>query len=247
MGCTKALDFAAGLPVPNNYWPLTSIVGGNAPDTIGANPLVLGKVSLTTFVFSIGGSQSVVVGGGLITNAMSFPSTSFPSFLDVAKSTNPLNLSSASSFTFRIWVKEPSGGVTSNAEMRFVLDPGDLNTHSGGAHVAISGDGFYMHRPAPYDEQELDFSADDPGVVAWHRIIILFDATTSTMMAKFDNKTTRTFINPVGSSVNILDLLTLFIDGTTTLLCECGLWENLVLTEPQMLVDWNGGAGVTFP
>jgi len=54
-------------------------------------------------------------------------------------------------------------------------------------------------------------------------------------------------INPVGSFVDILDLLVLFIDGFTTLLCECGLWKNLVLTEPQMLLDWNGGAGVTFP
>jgi hypothetical protein len=247
MGCTKALDFAAGLPVPNNYWPLTSIVGGNAPDTIGTNPLILGKVALGSLLFTPGGSQSVVA-GGLITNAMSFPSPSYPSFLDVAASTNPLNMSSASSFTFRIWGKNAFfGGFLSNVEMRFVTDPGSLNTHSGSSPVVISGDGFYMHRPVPYDEQELDFSADDPGVIAWHRIIILFDATTSTMKAKFDNSPTRTMINPVGSFVDILDLLVLFIDGFTTLLCECGLWKNLVLTEPQMLLDWNGGAGVTFP
>lgn len=246
MGCTKPLDFATGLPLPNNYWPLASMSGGNTPDTMGTNPLVLGKIAFATFIFTPGGSEAVVP-GGLITNAMSFPSTTFPTFLDVAKSNTPLALGNMDSFTFRIWAKDPIGAFIGNLESRFVLNPGDLNAHSGGGHVVISGDEFYMHRPVPYDEQELDFSADDPGVVGWHRVIISFDATTSTMLAKFDNKPSRTLHNTVGSSVDPLDLLVLFIDGFSTLLCECGLWKNLVLTEAQMLLDWNGGAGKTFP
>ena len=246
MGCTKELDFASGLPTPTNYWPLTSIVGGAAPDTTGTNPLILGQVSFATFVFSPGGGQAVVA-GGLITNAMSFPSAAFPAFLDVAKSTNPLGYINTDSFTFRIWVKDPVTGFASNLESRFIFDPGSLNVHSQDAHVAVSSDIFYMHRTVPYDEQSLDFSADDLGIVGWHRIIISFDTATNTMLAKFDNDVSRTFVNPVGSSVTILDLLVLFIDGFSTLLCECGLWKGTVLTEAQMLVDWNGGAGRTFP
>lgn len=248
MGCQKSLDFAAGLTAPTFYWPMTSIVGGTTPDTMGGNDMVLGKVSNTTFVFSTGGGQAIVA-GGLITNAMTFPSPTFPAFIDVGKSTNPLQISSANDFTFRIWVKDPVGLFAGNLEARFDANPGDLNTHSGGAHVAVSSDSFYMHQPNPpaYVETQLDFSADDPGVAGWHRVIVSFKASTSTMLAKFDNQASRTMVNAVGSSVGILDLLLLFIDGFTTQLCECGVWANHALTEAEMLLDWNGGAGKTFP
>lgn len=248
MGCSKALDFAASITNPTFYWPMTSIVGGVSPATVGGNDMVLGKVSFATFLFTTGGSQAVVP-GGLITNALSFPSSSFPAFIDVGKSNTPLGINSANDFTFRIWVKDPVGLFVGNLESRFDANPGDLNTHSGGAHVAVSSDSFYMHQPFPpaYVETQLDFSADDPGVAGWHRVIVSFKASTSTMLAKFDNDASRTTINPVGSSVGLLDLLLLFIDGFTTQLCECGVWANHVLTEPEMLLDWNGGAGRTFP
>lgn len=245
MGCSKSLDFASGVPSPTFYWKMNSIVAGTSPASVGGNDLILGKVSLTTFVFSTGGGQAIVP--GLISDAISFPSPSYPAFLDVAASTNPLSISSTDSFTFRIWAKNPAIGFVNTLETRFISNPGDLNTHSGGAHVAISSDAFYMHRPIPYDEQSLNFGADDTGALGWHRIIVSFDPATNTMLAKFDNNTSRTFVNPVGSSVDVLDLQALFIDGFDTQMCECGVWKNIVLTEAQMLVDWNGGAGTTFP
>lgn len=244
MGCSATLDFDSGLPVPTNYWKMASIAGGETPDSVGSNPLILGKVSLSVFTFSTNGSQAVVA-GGLITNAMSFPSTSFPAFLDVAASTNPLGISSTDGFTFRIWVKDV-GGFISNFEQRFITNPGALNAHDGTAHVVTSADIFYMHRNAPYDEQSLDFSAEDLGTAGWHRVIISFDPATNTMLAKVDNQASLTFVNPTGSSMDILDLLVLFIDAFTMNMCECGVWKGTVLTEAQMLVDWNGGAGTTF-
>lgn len=244
MGCQATLDFASSLPTPTNYWKMASISLGTTPDSIGGNPLVLGKVSLTVFTFSTGGSQAIVP-GGLITNAMTFPSTSFPTFLDVAKSNVPLNIASTDSFTFRIWAKDAVNFI-SNLEQRFGSNPGALNAHDGTSHVVISSDIFYMHRNVPYDEQSLDFSAEDLGVAGWHRVIISFNPATNTMLAKIDNQASLTFVNPTGSSVDILDLLILFIDGFAMQLCECGLWKGTVLTEAQMLVDWNGGAGTTF-
>lgn len=248
MGCKKPLDFATALTVPTYYWPLTSISLGTSPDTIGGNDMVLGKVSNTIFTFSTGGSQAIVP-GGLITNAMTFPSSSWPAFIDVGKSTNPLQITNANDFTFRIWVKDPVGLFVGNMNMKFDANPGDLNTHTGGGHVAIGSDVFYMHRPNPpgYVETPLDFSADDPGVAGWHRIIISFTASTNTMLSKFDNDASRTTVNPVGSFVGILDLQLLYINGFTTQLCECGVWATHALTEAEMLLDWNGGAGKTFP
>lgn len=248
MGCQASLDFASSSLLPTFYWPLTSIVGGTSPDTIGGNDMVLGKVSETVFTFSPGGSQAIVP-GGIISNAMTFPSSSWPAFIDVAKSTNPLQITNANDFTFRIWVKDPVGLFVANLEARFDANPGDLNSHSGDAHVAVSSDSFYMHQPNPplYVETQLDFSADDLGVAGWHRIIVSFTASTNTMLAKFDNDVSRTVVNPVGSSVGILDLQLLFISGFTTQLCECGVWATHALTEAQMLTDWNGGAGKTYP
>lgn len=247
MGCQASLDLSPGILLPTFYWPMTSIVGGVSPATIGGNDLVMGKMSGFPATFSAGGSE-VIVPGGLFTNAMSFPSTSWPVAADAARSTTPLNIPNTNDFSIRIWVKDPVFGGAGNFDVQ-CNSVGIQNTHAGTNAVATEADQFYMHQPNPpaYVETQLDYSVNDPLNLTWTRVVLTWTNATKTMLAKINNTPSVTMVNATGSWMSVTYFITLGINGFAMNLCECGVWANHALTEAEMLLDWNGGAGKTYP
>lgn len=201
-------------------------------------------------VFGPGGSTAIVP-GGLFTNAMSFPSLGYPAALDVARTTNPLNIPNTNDFSIRIWVKDPPPDVlVSVGNLTIQCNTvGIQNTHAGTNAVATEADQFYMHQPNPpaYVETQLDFSVNDTPNVNWNRLILTWTNATQTMLAKINNTPSVSMVNASGSWMQVTYFLTLGINGFLANVCECGVWASHALTEAEMLIDWNGGAGKTFP
>jgi hypothetical protein len=87
----------------------------------------------------------------------------------------------------------------------------------------------------------------------WHRLIVTYHKPTSTLKMRLDmdpigapQTNTGIVFDPWGDQVIYLGTL-----GSNNVpglnLDEIAFWRDYILTEDDMLADWNGGAGLTYP
>lgn len=258
VACSKEYTITvSGGPPPTNYWPLTSIVGNNprtTPDVILGNSLILGGIDNSGGgnVWHPNDGTNLVV-PGKITNALSFPSSNRhpPNFeIDVAEC-NALGILNSQSFTLRLWTQD-NANLFFNFNALFSSTRTSINYNFTNNDIPFAGAGsdesILMNQLInPFNQTNMDITAQDPGTAGWHRIIFGWNATTHSLFGKVDNGTTLMKANTDGSYMAATQFLTLYCTGFTCQICEIALWIGIVLTEPQMLFDWNNGAGRSWP
>ncbi len=225
MGCTKELDFISSQPPPNFYYKLEQ-ADGNAVDSIlGYNFVNTGFPP---------GTPAQLVAGKI---DMAYDLTDHGAGgVSAATALSSVADFSASSWTIRCWVKQNGlffGSFLYDDNFNWNMDNGvDGKIHCQSAIMST----------LPFEITTIDINDG-----LWHRIIFLQDNALKKIYLKLDNNPTDTYAfatadptNPGNSKFNLAGFSGLILD-------EVSIWKGLLLTEAQMLFDWNGGNGITWP
>ena len=159
-------------------------------------------------------------------------------------------------FTYRYWVKCDNNGNLENliiangvisgasfsntdwfVDKRFV----NPNDHYGGQFPKGSDPNTLIYADSVF-----------PDDLVWHRCVVICDKANKKISWKMDNLTTISTTEATGFSfLNMATQLCIQGDGLSSArhlnVCEVGLWQNILLTEDELLLDWNNGNGKTFP
>lgn len=221
MGCSKSLDFTSAQPSPFAYYKLEE-ASGNAVDSISA------------YNFVNTGAAAQIVPGKI---NLAYDLTDHGSGGISCATANAASADfSAVSFSIRIWVKQnglAAGSFLNDDNFNWDIE----NGLDGKIYCATN-----LMNTAPFFINTVSIN---DGI--WHRVIFLQDTPGKKIYLKLDNNATDTYAFSTAGAM---------IPGPThwdmtgfsgLILDEISIWKGTVLTEPQMLFDWNGGAGKTWP
>lgn len=218
--CCKAMTLVVvDVPTPIHYWPMYSLP---APDVISGLNLNL-----------LSGSPGV--GAGIITAGITFLNTGFPVVFDVLQTAGTMDLAAfPNGFTWRFWAKATEGPPKNISDATLV------HYHSWRLQGGFCSGGLTFGGSISVG------SAYDSN---WHRLIGYWNPSTLTMAYKLDNEPTVT--KPVYGGMDLgAAVIKLYAIGSPPpdfiTICEMAFWDN-VLTETQMLSDWNNGFGISWP
>lgn len=197
-----------------------------------------------------------VQAGGLFTNCLNWPNNNWGGGVlgwDDILYSGPLGIAANSSFTFRVWSKSAQvpGPGSADLNLFFVTGPlTNFNAWQNGIGESGGNLNFVVWDNGFNNEFDEPFSNQNP-LIQWNRYIFSYDNPTKTMRCKFNNEPTVTMINPLvffSQAGHILEILwTGLASNRTATLCEAAFWINRVLTETEMLNDWQSGHGITWP
>jgi hypothetical protein len=221
MSCSKSLDFASSQPSPFAYYKLEE-ASGSAVDSIAAyNFLNTGNpAQLVAGKINLAYDLTDHGAGGVAAQTASTASVDF----------------SAVSFTIRMWVKQNglfAGSFLNDDNFNWNI----ANGLDGKIHCGTN-----LMNTLPFEITTTNINDGN-----FHRVILLQDTPGKKIYLKLDNNATATYAFAT-AGVPVAGASRWDLNGFSGLILdEVAIWKGIVLTEPQMLFDWNGGVGVTWP
>lgn len=233
VACSKdySLEIKVSFPSPTNYWKMDAIVGGQVLPSVGAPVLTVAAPAYLLASGLISPNCVATFNGGIGLG-----------FIETVP--GDIYLGTLNNFTLRFWVRDAASADIFGVDWKNRRFGGGFDSQIASTGPGIIGATFTDALFNDVVAQDT-YTAD----VNWHRIIVLCDIVGQRLSWKMDNQATISAISPQPFHFEAPPERFIFSASGSNVFSysEIGLWQNKLLTEPQMVTDWNGGAGKTFP